>query len=350
MPPCAAKIPKTDDTLLKNAVKNMSVFPRTASVGQLSNETSKISRAIFGETRCYRLFGYSVELPFLLPFTVSDPKPNVIFAFVNSRLRPTGLATCRSNRSATAAILTNEKGHRYLIAENGQIRSTNLGGETDQYRFFAIKVVMTVFMTLRKELLFHASAFEFENKAFIILGDCGLGKSTTVAFLELKGLRVLADDVVRVAVNEEGASVVCSGMGKVLTEAAAAHLSPGGEFLKQMGLTSKLWFPQVETSGEKETVPLGGIFRLCKEASTHADLQTATERVFQLMRGLVMPQLLVRTDAEGLLKQLRGIAATSFLHSMQAGRCLHALPELASEMLERAYRNKQIAIAKRQES
>jgi energy-coupling factor transporter ATP-binding protein EcfA2 len=63
---------------------------------------------------------------------------------------------------------------------------------------------LALLLTQRKETILHASSFEVNGRAIIVMGNKGYGKSTITAASTLMGHKLISDDVVRISkVNGE---------------------------------------------------------------------------------------------------------------------------------------------------
>lgn len=68
-------------------------------------------------------------------------------------------------------------------------------------------VVMAVLLALLGKTVLHGAALALDDRAIVLLGDSGLGKSTLAAALVGRGARLLTDDVVRLLPRGAGYSV-----------------------------------------------------------------------------------------------------------------------------------------------
>jgi hypothetical protein len=67
----------------------------------------------------------------------------------------------------------------------------------------AAGMVTALVLMLRGRLVLHASAVEFDGLTVALLGGSGMGKSTVAALCCAAGARLMADDVLRVDLNED---------------------------------------------------------------------------------------------------------------------------------------------------
>jgi hypothetical protein len=83
--------------------------------------------------------------------------------------------------------------------------STNQGWAACDYPLTG--VVMAVLLALSGNSVLHGAALALDDRAIVLLGDSGLGKSTLAAALVAHGARLLTDDVVRLLPRGAGYSV-----------------------------------------------------------------------------------------------------------------------------------------------
>lgn len=81
----------------------------------------------------------------------------------------------------------------------------------------------------RGRLVMHAGALKFGDKAILIAGDKGAGKSTTVASLVARGVALVCDDVVGIDMDDPANPVVIAAFPQIkLCEDAALRISIPG--------------------------------------------------------------------------------------------------------------------------
>lgn len=97
---------------------------------------------------------------------------------------------------------------RYTV-ENGRIITYELkeGGKPDYLKAFLLGYGMAMLHLQRGELAIHCSALEKENRAILVAGNSGSGKSTTTTALLEAGFSLMADDVA--VIKLEGDRVIC---------------------------------------------------------------------------------------------------------------------------------------------
>lgn len=83
--------------------------------------------------------------------------------------------------------------------------------------------VLALFLTLRRELVLHASAVAIGDQALAFVGHSGRGKSTMAALGISWGARAIADDVLVVDVEERARC--CGNGGELRLRPAAAGMS-----------------------------------------------------------------------------------------------------------------------------
>jgi hypothetical protein len=77
----------------------------------------------------------------------------------------------------------------------------NPGTEEEAVALLAMGTLLALVRRLRGECVLHASAVELGGECWAFFGPSGSGKSTTAALLSATGARIVADDVLRVALG-----------------------------------------------------------------------------------------------------------------------------------------------------
>jgi len=88
-------------------------------------------------------------------------------------------------------------GVEFVIDSHGQrISATCSGSATLQdAASYLVGVILGFALRLKGRIALHASVVAIENRAVVLLGDAGSGKSTTAAAFAVMGYEILADDV-----------------------------------------------------------------------------------------------------------------------------------------------------------
>lgn len=82
------------------------------------------------------------------------------------------------------------------------------GGREDYLKTYLLGYGLSMLFLQRGEMTIHCSALAKGDKAILVAGESGSGKSTTTAALLEAGFTLMADDMALVSVSEEG-KVVC---------------------------------------------------------------------------------------------------------------------------------------------
>jgi hypothetical protein len=104
---------------------------------------------------------------------------------------------------------------------------------------------------------FHAGVFVLDGTAWVLTGDKGDGKSTTLGYLARHGVPVLADDL---AVESNGRIFTGPGFIDLRTEAAA--VLGGGRDLGMLGARARTRLDLTGDAAPASSYPLGGWIQL----------------------------------------------------------------------------------------
>lgn len=157
----------------------------------------------------------------------------------------------------------------YLIKNGNEIYvSPMTGSADDQVRLFILGTCMGVILMQRRILPLHGSAIVIDGKAFAIVGDSGMGKSTLASAFLKRGYRLLSDDVIPITLTQNHIPIVTPAypQQKLWLESLkefemnAEHLRP------IINRETKFAVPVLEQFST-EPVILAGIFELVKTDS-----------------------------------------------------------------------------------
>jgi hypothetical protein len=118
----------------------------------------------------------------------------------------------------------------------------------DDLYLFLVGPVMGFLLRHRHITCLHASAVELHDRAVLFSGDPGYGKSTTAAALALRGVPVLAEDIVPLELTADRFSAIPGYPRVCLWPDAVSKLFSDGNDL-----------PRISSSWDKRYLPLDGI-------------------------------------------------------------------------------------------
>ena len=96
----------------------------------------------------------------------------------------------------------------YFVKDGKEIIVERLGGEDNEINLFLLGSAFGAVIYQLKKIPFHGSTVVINDKAVIISGVSGVGKSTTVANITTKSIPLLSDDVT--VLNEKNGNVIAS--------------------------------------------------------------------------------------------------------------------------------------------
>ena len=163
------------------------------------------------KTHFYQVSGVNLESEIRLPDLIKNGAPadvkirygNIKNSLTNDFLRDARFFErpgCRINASAAAMLIEWEKVGRFYICGGAEIivEPENDVPEEDLQPFLTGPVLSVLFHQ-RGCLVLHASGVVINNAAVVFLGAKGYGKSTLAAHLQVRGHRLISDDIVPVS-------------------------------------------------------------------------------------------------------------------------------------------------------
>ncbi|HUP90587.1 MAG TPA: hypothetical protein VM100_14660 [Longimicrobiales bacterium] len=228
----------------------------------------------------HRLFGHTVSAQVVLP----APRAVSVHADISitttnthGRLPPTIGDPYSYLRAPDGSIqVTWLDQYEFIVSADGaRICARNLGAAHDDalYAYLLTQALSVALLQMGIEGL-HGAAIESDDNAFVLLGDCGYGKSTLAAHALMRGARLLTDDLV---VFSE--SSVLPGAQRMKIERNLGNRVLGDRAITPMGEGSEKWiFPLRDDEFAREPVALRAIFvlepdsnRVALERMKHTD-------------------------------------------------------------------------------
>lgn len=161
--------------------------------------------------------------------------------------------------SAWFAVPRDDVGAAELVVARGPSISTARFEHTVWHAF------VPNWLVLRGDSVLHAACAVVEGRAFLLMGDSTLGKSTLAAGLALRGVPVLSDDVTRLTLAEDGRVLAWPSYpgvrlrGNSFLLPAKQQRRASGPF----GLPKVRIFPPAST-GHRRPAPVGGVLLLSR--------------------------------------------------------------------------------------
>ena len=257
-----------------------------------------------GGLQFYRAHGLvlasEIELPELAPLGIAfDTAPDVrIRVGEVARLdgdRPPGLdVVARPDGAAFVEVpgvarYLAKDGRNIIVAPDGEAHSGSV-------RTFLLGIAMTLICHQRNFLTLHASAVAFGDRVVAFAGDSGAGKSTMAAHCVEAGASLVADDLLRVSITDDGLSAHPGVPQFRLWRHALEGLNWSTE-----GRTPIYWREDkfsVPAAGriEDDTLPLVGIYVLQQD-------EGVAEAVWERLAGTAAATALI-VNSPGWLKTI----------------------------------------------
>lgn len=151
----------------------------------------------------------------------------------------------------------------FLISDGKQIIVDPLSPEPELWQMYLLGSVMGALLQQRGFLTLHGSAFLHDNKAHLILGASGMGKSSIAMALHQKGHEFLTDDICAIKFNEAGIPNLYYGSRHIkLWEDAIEHLETAREGMSRVRENLPKFRLLLEEGEHENTHILGHIFML----------------------------------------------------------------------------------------
>jgi hypothetical protein len=151
----------------------------------------------------------------------------------------------------------------FLITDGKAVVVDPLAKEQELWQMYLLGSVMGALLQQRGFLTLHGSAFLFNNKAHLILGASGMGKSSIAMALHQKGFEFLTDDICAIKINEEGIPNLYYGSRHIkLWEDAIESLDTVQEGMSRVRKNLPKFRLLLEEGSHQSTHALGHVFVL----------------------------------------------------------------------------------------
>lgn len=235
------------------------------------------------DTYCYTGFGLTVKsqgiaLPELRPQSLGNAQDDCI-EVVQSDLSRAWSEVADGDRKVAVrnnevfihipgvAIYCVKRGREIVVSPVGQ-------ADFDKIRLYILGTCIGILLMQRKVLPLHGSAVEMHGKAYAIVGDSGAGKSTLATTLLSRGFRLISDDVIAVR-HEEGSLPFAAPAypQQKLWEESLVRLDMDVKEKRPLFEREKKFAVPVASNFCPESLPLSGIFELCKSENNEVEIQ-----------------------------------------------------------------------------
>jgi len=235
--------------------------------------------------------------------------------------------------------LSYSDGTRFVVEGDGQrVWGTCRPPLTPEEReVFLLGPVMGFLFRRRQITCLHASAIELQGRAVCLCGEAGLGKSTTAAALALRGLPVIAEDIVVLEEAEERFLAV-PGYPRVCLWPESVQMLLGSE--EALPLIAAGWEKRyLPLDGQRakfapEKLPLGLVYlfadRVEEAGAPRIEKLSPREALLLLVENTYMNWMLNREQRAAEFETLGRLVAQVPVRRIVA----HARPEKLPELCE----------------
>lgn len=287
------------------------------------------------------LFGWRVQsaipLPELIDWCGDTHLPDVCITLQESIETPQdwnafGPAVMLGPRQQL--LLTIPMVARYLVADGNRITiEPFMSAESPDVRTFLFGTCLAVLCFQRGMLPFHASAVKIADKAVLLAGNSGLGKSSLAAALHQRGHSFLSDDLCAIEFQESASPLLWPAFPRMkLSEEATEHLNIATAGAEQSRIQlQKFHIPLSADGFLPSPLPIGLIIALERSApSTPLQIERLKGIAILQQRHLVHRTLLGEVMGYGpfIFHGLASLAQATPVVTLTRPDNLAALPEL----------------------
>jgi len=207
----------------------------------------------------------------------------------------------------------------------------------EDLQVYLLGPVMGFLLRRRNVLCLHSSAVEFQRRAVCLCGDAGQGKSTTAAALALRGLPVIAEDIVALQ-ESAGRFYAVPGYPRVCLWPESVRLLLGSE--SALPLLTPTWekrflpLDQQRANFAKEKTAIGVIYvfadRVAGDQAPRIERLSAREALLELVRNTYMNWVIGRGQRASEFEALSRLVQQSSVQRIVP----HARPEKMGELCD----------------
>ncbi|MGG1629482.1 aldolase [Rossellomorea sp. NRS-1567] len=227
----------------------------------------------------YKAFGLYISSEIRLP---EVPIASILMNDVNVKIELGDLTECWSQKGTEGKIVVLEEMIVFKV-KNLAIFSIQEGKrvivsplsewDENKTRLYLLGTCMGVILLQRGMIPLHGSAIVIDGKAYGIVGDSGVGKSTlTTAFIKA-GYKFLSDDVIAVSLSKRNIPFVNPSypQQKLWQDSLDVFGFDSNQFKPLFDRENKYAVP-VEKNFHAEPKPLAGIIELIKTEDRHLEI------------------------------------------------------------------------------
>lgn len=199
----------------------------------------------------------------------------------------------------------------YQIIEGNEIHIfKEKEADADELKCFLLGSSFGFLMIQRGHIALHGSCMVKDNKAIIITGESGAGKSTTATWLSLKDYKFISDDVTAIKYDDRVAKVFLAYPQRKLCKDAAIMLGYNINLLKKLYKRQDKYAVILKENEYVEESILGLIVELCinsdgseivvKELTGHEKMFAFMSNIYRegLFRKIGLSSLVVKEVLE----------------------------------------------------
>lgn len=231
----------------------------------------------------------------------------------------------------------------FLITDGKTVLADPLTQESERWQMYLLGSVMGALLQQRGFLTLHGSAFLFNDRAHLILGASGMGKSSIAMALHQKGFEFLTDDICAINFNDAGIPYLFYGSRHIkLWEDAIKNLDTAQEQMARVRQNLPKFRLLLEEGNHDVTHALGHIFalnitRLEDDIVTFNKLNTLENLQFlnlNVYRKQFLQDMNLEKNAFHMLSQLANSASGVVLSRTQARTNVRFVAEKIEEFLK----------------
>ena len=285
----------------------------------------------------YSYTAYGLCIHSFLPLSelpATEAAPDVIVRLARVERVPANGVASGSGWWATAqeVCLHYEQLGAVLVRDGREILVDPIPGlEEPAIQSWILGAAIGVLLHQRGLLVLHASAVDMGGTAVVFLGNAGWGKSTTAAALHARGRGVIADDVVALALQNEGDPIVLPAFPRLkLWPQVVASLGQDPEDLARVCPGEDKRVYRVAEGFSQVPVPLGRIYVLGGGTCAQIEPLGFKEAFIQLVRHSYAVHLLNATGTVSRhFRQCAALAGCVPASRLKRRQSLASLSDLA---------------------
>lgn len=190
--------------------------------------------------------------------------------------------------------------------------------------------LLALILRQRKRVVLHASAVEIDSAGIVFAGDSGQGKSTMAAAMNVRGHRIVADDVAAVEVSEDGCRLFRAFPQLKVSPEAARWLAFDPEDLPRAHPDGDERIYRTNGEFPRAPLPLRAVYVMEEGAEAAIERLPRREAVAELLRhSYAVRSIEPDVDRGAYFLRSGRLAASIPVYRLRRPKSLAALPELA---------------------